>query len=279
MVLFFDKAIRLFEKLRKFSNSIKDDELESKNTSNSIRLDRVENMLKLLPSNVLAWRGESNSFGRFLKTEYDIGVRFFNMVKTQLSDYADFLNGLKKATNDIKYLSEALDNGDIPKEWCYPRCVEKNPMQYISSLSKKLEQLNAIIEQGNFIHPTVSLGRCFDPRSFLMASQQMAASEQQCSLEELHLDFSFDDCKDGYPICDLHFFGAKLDQGKLVLLDDIDFVSLPTGFVRWTTAPVEKATAIPVYANSLRAEVLFHYYLDDPRKGLITTRGIAIVSK
>jgi hypothetical protein len=237
-------------------------------------------MLRLLPSALVDWNGKvSTAFERFFKAEHAIGVDKYRCVKSQLSDYAEFLAGNGKATVDVKYLAQCFDNGDIPKGWRYPRCVETNPMQYIGSLSKKLEQLNKVIESGNFVHPTLSLAQCFDPRSFLMASQQMAASDQNCSVENLQLDFSFERADGGYPIHDLYIFGAKLNQGELVLIDDIEYLPLPTGYLKWTKSRVEKAIAIPVYANSLRDEVLFHYYVDHPRKALVTTRGVAIISK
>merc|ERR1719273_1229932 len=136
---------------------------------------RAEKWLKEVPDafEQLEESAESikNPLFRFMKREFQCGVKVLGLVNEGLKDLMAFVDGEIKATNVLRSLVHELSHEHIPKRW---------NLYTIDKLTIDLWMLD-------FEKRIKWLGGFFQPAGFIAATRQYVAQNNQWPLESLRL--------------------------------------------------------------------------------------------
>lgn len=160
-----------------------------------------------------------------LKQEIERVNALIRLVKNNLKDLNDAINGIIGMSNDLESVQIDIYNGFIPKKWkgLAPQ-TNKKLASWMSHLKKRIEQQNEWIK----CEPNVTwLSGIHIPYSYLVALCQQQCKQNQLELDKLTIDTKVTKIldtskitskpKNGRYISGLQIEGAKFDLESMVI--------------------------------------------------------------
>ena len=226
---------------------------------------KCEALLSLLPESLtLLDRSETlikNPLFRFLEREVTVGANLLKKVRSDLKELLEVCQATKKSTNELRALADELHVDAIPKAWRVYRVADMTAPEWMVDFQKRLAQLKALSERGDYGERGLWIGGLFFPEAFLTATRQKVAHENRWSLEELELVMFLDSHvevdKNSFEATGMSVEGAEWRGEKLKATQALS-QSLERAVFMWVRKTGErKGLKLPVYLNESRKHLLF----------------------
>merc|ERR1719273_1210228 len=223
-----------------------------------------------------------NPLFRFMKREFQCGVRVLGLVNEGLKDLMAFVDGEIKATNVLRSLVHELSHEHIPKRWNLYTIDKLTIDLWMLDFEKRIKMLDAVASE-NYVESPKSikwLGGFFQPAGFIAATRQYVAQNNQWPLESLRLCVEIGEkewAPNSFVFEGVMLYGAGFDDKlKSLVLTEKTTVPLPVSRFIWRNdeidgvtktkewkdkAPASYNLLIPVYLNSTFKELLFDVYV------------------
>jgi len=241
---------------------------------------KVRLMIGNLPESLPMLPRSEGSMGdplwRCYNREIGVGASLLARVRGDLERLSGFCNGTVKATNDVRQLIQDLKTDSVPKSWKKYVVADMTVTEWLADLSKRIEQLRALMASSSFQEFRLWFGGLFFPEAFLTASRQAVAQKLKLSLEELVLVVRIGGTggdTESFVITGLYMEGATWDQasGQLQMTDEL-MVAMPQSVIRWVhrNSAEFKETLdflkVPVYLNNVRRNLISSFNLRPPKE-------------
>ncbi|GAA5826137.1 hypothetical protein JCM11251_007177 [Rhodosporidiobolus azoricus] len=233
--------------------------------------------------------GTTDPLLRFFEREASLVAKLLPSVRTDLANLIKVCDGELKQTNDLRSLLSDLTKGTVPISWRRYRCRSLPVGAWIVDFTKRVAQLEAIVQNSDLGKVPVALGLLFHPHGFITASRQAIAHATQSSLEELALEVLLEEtgARNSFVIEGLALAGADWTSTQLAVNDGSVSRLAPSSIV-WKTrssraeesSSVTKQLSIPCFLDTSRADVLFNVSLPAGEADLavVAQRAVALVA-
>jgi hypothetical protein len=215
---------------------------------------------------------------RIFENEFQKAKELIGTIIEDLKCLKSVLEGSMISMNSTRELHSYVTESKVPPKWNNNEHSNLSTIEFVLDFKDHLEQLIEIDKETDLNSTKIVLSKLFDPKAYITATRQTSSKLTKISLENTKLCLSFEKPSSGvyFVIKGLKICGAKIEDQKLTLTENVEMNSMELGYITWVEDVVGNIR-IPVYQDIGRESVLFYYDVTDERVDEFVKRSVAII--
>ncbi|GAA6009794.1 hypothetical protein JCM11491_000816 [Sporobolomyces phaffii] len=222
---------------------------------------------------------------RFFEREVSLASKLVPTIRHDLDNLVKVCSGELKQTNDLRSLLSDLTKGTVPSTWRRYKCRSLPVAGWIADFSKRVAQLESVVQANDLAQAPVSLGLLFQPQGYITASRQATAHATGSSLEQLSLQVELEQTGSAhsFAIEGLVLIGADWKSSQLSINNGENVRLAPSSLVWSPSSPSSSNAAtvsVPLFLDATRSDLLLTISLPKGAadQTLLAQRAVALVA-